>query len=102
MGGAERIVFAFGPLGETRQAVRLADGPDAVATAGEDLVWIGLMADVPDDPVARRVEDVMQRARQLDDAQSGAEMAPGRRHRIDHLGAKFIGELPKAFFGQFS
>ena len=36
------------------------------APAGEDLVRVGLVADVPDDAVARRVEHVVQRDRQLD------------------------------------
>ena len=43
---------------------------DAVAPPGEDLVRIGLVADIPDQPVARRVEDVMQRDGQLDHAQA--------------------------------
>ena len=55
--------------------------PDAVAPAGQDLVRIGLMADIPDQPVARRVEDVVQRDRQLDDAEAGAEMAAGDARR---------------------
>ena len=58
---------------------------DAVAPAGEDLVRIGLVADIPDQPVARRVEDVVQRDRQLDDAEPGAEMAAGDRDRGDRL-----------------
>ena len=65
---AEGVVFALRALGEARQAVRLAQGADPVAAAGEDLVRVGLVAHVPDQPVARRVEHVMQRHRQLDDA----------------------------------
>ena len=68
---------------------------DAVAAAGEDLVRIGLMADVPDDAVARRVEDVVQRDRQFDHAEAGAQMAAGDRDRIDGLGAQFVGDLPE-------
>ena len=51
------------------------------------------MADVPDQPVARRVEDIVQRDRELDDAEPGAEMAAGHRHRVDGLGAQFVGDL---------
>ena len=61
--GAERVVFALGALGEAGQAAAHAQRADAVAAAGEDLVRIGLMADVPDQPVARRVEHVVQRRR---------------------------------------
>jgi hypothetical protein len=56
MGGTERIVFALRPLGETGEAVALPQGPDAAAAAGQDLVRIGLVADIPDQPVTRRVE----------------------------------------------
>ncbi len=74
---AERVVFALGALGEAGQAAALAQRADAVAPAGQDLVRIGLVADVPDQPVARRVEDVVQRDGQLDDAE--ARRRDGRR-----------------------
>ena len=56
MGGAERIVFALAPLGEAGEPAALSQGADAVAPAGQDLVRIGLVADVPDQPVGRGVE----------------------------------------------
>ena len=71
---------------------------DAVAPAGQDLVRIGLMADVPDQPVARRVEDVVQRDGQLDDAKAGAEMPAGHRDGVDGLGAQFVGDLLELVF----
>ena len=82
---AERVVFALGALGEAGEPARLAQRADAVAPAGQDLVRIGLVADVPDQPVARRVEDVVERDRQLDHAEAGAEMAAGDRDRGDRL-----------------
>ena len=95
MRGAERIVFALGALGEAGQAAARAQRADAVAAAGEDLVRIGLMADVPDQAVARRVEDVVQRGGQFDDAEARAEMAAGDRNGIDGLLAQLVGDLPK-------
>ena len=71
---AERIVFAFRALGEAREPAALAQRADAVAAPGEDLVRIRLVADVPDQPVAWRVEDLMQRDGKFDDAEAGAEM----------------------------
>ena len=79
---------------------RLAQRADAVAPAGQDLVRIGLVADVPDQPVARRVEDVVERDRQLDHAEAGAEMAAGDRDRGDRLAAQLVGELPQLGFRQ--
>ena len=90
---AERIVFALGALGEAGQAAAHAQGADTVAAAGENLVRVGLVADVPDDAVARRVEQIMQRDRQLDYAEAGAEMAAGDRDGIDRLLTQLIGEL---------
>ena len=96
MGGAEGVVLALGAPGEAGQAAALAQRADAVAPAGQDLVRVGLVADVPDQPVARRVEDVVQRDRQLDDAEPGAEMAAGDRDGVDRLGAQLVGDLRAA------
>ena len=90
MRGAERVVLALGALGEAGQAAALAQGADAVAAAGQDLVRIGLVADVPDQPVARGVEDLVQGDGQLDDAEAGAQMAAGHRHRVDGLLAQLV------------
>ena len=97
---AERIVLALGPLGEAGQPAGLAQRPDPVAPAGQDLVGIGLMADIPDQLVLGRVEHVVQRHRQLDDAEPGAEMAAGDRDGIDRLGAQLVRQLAKAVLGQ--
>ena len=48
MCGTERIVLALGALGETGQPAALAQRTDTIAAAGEDLVRIGLVADIPD------------------------------------------------------
>ena len=95
MRGAERVVFALGALGEAGQAAARAQGADAVAAAGQDLVRIGLVADVPDQPVAGRIEHVVQRNRQLDHAKAGAEMAAGHRDGIDRLLAQLVRHLAK-------
>ena len=73
---------------------------DAVAPAGEDLVRIGLMADVPDDPVLRRIEDVMQRDGQFDDAEARAEMAAGDGNGVDRGAPKVLGDRAQVGFRQ--
>ena len=93
MGGAERVVFALRALGEAGESPALAQRVDAIAPTGEDLVRIGLMADVPDQPVARRVEDVVQRDGELDHAEPGAEVAAGDRNGADRFRAQLVGEL---------
>ena len=90
---AEWVVLALRAPGEARQPAGLAERPDPVAPAGQDLVRIGLVADVPDQAVARRVEDIVERDRQLDHAEPGAEMAAGDRDGRDRLPAELVGDL---------
>ena len=95
MRGAERIVFALGALGEPGQSAAGPQGADAVAAIGQDLVRIGLVADVPNQAVLGRVEDVVQRHRQLDHAEAGAEMAAGHGDSVDGLLAQLVRHLAK-------
>jgi len=53
MRSAERVVLALSALGEAGETAALAQRANAVAPAGQDLVWIGLVADVPDQPIVR-------------------------------------------------
>src|SRR3546814_7643029 len=79
MGCAERIIFAFGALGETGKPTPLPQGADAVAPPSENFVWIALMADIPDQPVMRCVENVMNGGGEFDHAKAGAQKI-GRAH----------------------
>ncbi len=90
MGRAEGIVGAFRTLGETAQAAALAQGADAIAAPGQDLVRIALVTDVPDDDVVWRIEHMMQRHGQFDHAQGRTQMAAGLRHHVDRLGAHLV------------
>ncbi len=56
---------------------------------------IGLVADIPNEPVFGRVEHVVQRDGQLDDAESSAEMPARRRDGADRFGSQFVGYLSK-------
>ncbi len=93
MRGAERVVFAFGALGEAGQAAALPQRANAVAPAGENFVRIGLVADIPDQPVRRRIEDIMQRDCQLDNAEPCTEMPAGLGDGVDSFGPQLVGEL---------
>ena len=68
---------------EAADAVDLAQRVEPVEAAGQQLVRVGLVAGVPDDPVARRLEQPVERERELDDAQRGAEVAAGRGDGAD-------------------
>ena len=74
---------------EAREPAAHAQRANAIAAAGQDLVRIGLVADVPDQPVVRRLENVVERDGQFDDAETRAQMAAGDGNRVDRFGAQF-------------
>jgi len=92
MRGAEGVVFGFAAPGKTRNATLLAQRGHGGAPARDDLVRIGLVADVPDDAVVRRVEHRMQRQRQFHRAQVGRQVAAGARNRLEHEATQFLGQ----------
>lgn len=85
--------YSLGATGETRQAARLAKGADAVTASGDDLVRIGLMAHVPDQPVVGGVEHGMDGDRQLHHAQRGPEMSACRGDRLDRFRPQLVRDL---------
>ena len=93
MAGAESVVFALGALGKTGDAAELAQGGHGLAPPGQNLVRIGLVADIPHQPVVRRVEHVVQGDGQLHRTQVGRQMAAGPAHAFDQEGAQLLGEL---------
>src|SRR5512132_1472627 len=93
MGRAERVVFALDAPREARQAAGLAQRADLSSPTRQNLVWICLMADVPNKSVARRVTDILQHYGELDNAKTGSKMTPGDRHGIDSLLPDFGSEL---------
>src|SRR5205085_3068649 len=90
---AETVVDALAALGETGKPAALPQRADAVAPPGDDLVRIGLMADIPDQFVAGGLEHVMTGNRQFANSQPRTEVASGHRHRRDRLLTKLVGEL---------
>ena len=57
---AKGIVFALGCLRESAQAAAGSQSLEAVPAAGQQFVGIGLMADIPDDLIPRRIEAVVK------------------------------------------
>src|SRR5262245_31782807 len=93
MRSAERVVFAFGTLGETGETAALPQRADAVTPAGENLVRIGLVTDVPDQSVGRSVKHIVKRDCQFDDAKPCTEMTSGPGDGVDGLMAQLVSEL---------
>ena len=91
----ERVVLALRAPGEARQPAALAQRADPLPAPGQDLVRIGLVADIPDQDVPRRVEHIVQRHRQLDHPETRPEMPARHRHRRDHLRPQLVRQLPQ-------
>mmetsp|Transcript_85589 Transcript_85589/g.238151 ORF Transcript_85589/g.238151 Transcript_85589/m.238151 type:complete len:669 (-) Transcript_85589:2867-4873(-) len=100
MAGAEGVVLALVTAREAADAAELAQPAHAVAPTGQHLVRVGLVADVPHQPVLRGVENVMQSYRQLDRAQVGAQVAAGAGDALQHIGANLVGQLLELGAGQ--
>ncbi len=92
MAHPEGVVFAFLALGERRHTVGLLDRVDLVAAPGQDLVRIGLVADVPHQPIVGRVVQVVQGDGELDHAEACAEVTAAAAHRLDQVGTQFVGD----------
>ena len=89
---AERVVLRLLALGEPGEAALGADGAEPLAAAGEQLVRVGLVADVEDEPVDAASEDVVQRDDELDRAERRAEVPAGLRAGRDDLVAELLAE----------
>ena len=98
--GAEGVVLALRPLGEAGQPASLAEGADPRAPAGQDLVRIALMADIPDQDVFGGIEQVVKGYGELDHSDPGPEVASGVGDRVDRLGAELVGEQLELPHGQ--
>ncbi len=98
---AEAVVLAFRAQHEAVEAIRLADGVEAVAPAGQQLMHIGLVADVEDKAIGRRIENGVQRDGQLDHAQIRPEMAAGLGQNGDEFVANLLGQLGKLLHRYF-
>ena len=90
--GAERIVRRLAAHREAGESAALADRAEALAAAGQNLVDVRLMADVPHQLVRRKVEHAMERERELDDAEVGSQVAAVDGTRADEKVANLARE----------
>ena len=81
-----QVVFRLGARRVARQSTRLAEAREGVEPTGDELVDVGLMAGVPHEWVTRRVEDPVQRERELDGPEVGAEVAAAGGDGVDQHG----------------
>ena len=82
MSHPESVIGAFLPFRKAGDTLLLAQGGHALATPGEDLVGIALMAHVPYQAVIRGVVDIVQGDGQFHRAEIGRQVAAGATHRL--------------------
>src|SRR6185312_4415024 len=87
---AEGIMLAFSAQHKAIQAARLADGRELLFTPREQLMHVALMADVEDEAVVRRVEDVVHGNRQLDDSEIWPDVPTSFGNTEDQTLANFL------------
>ena len=100
VGVLDPVVLGLGLARVAGQAALLAQRGELAGAAGEHLVHVRLVAGVPDDAVARGVEDTMDGHAQLDDAEVGAEVAAVGRDRADQQLADLLRELGQLLLGE--
>ena len=93
MAGAHDVVLGLEDRAERSEAAVLADGVELVAAPGQDLVRVGLVADVPEDLVARGVEQAVKGDGQLAGPEVGAEAATDVADRVDDQLVDLLGQL---------
>ena len=60
MRSTEGVIHTFITTRKTRDAIQLAQRAHLITTPCENFVRIGLVTNIPDDTIFRRIENVMQ------------------------------------------
>ena len=102
MACAEGVVGAFVHTREAADAAVGADGRELLSASGENLVSVGLMADIPDHFVVGGGEDVMQCYCQLDGAERRREMAGVSGQRVHNVVPQLASQFRKVGNGQLA
>ena len=97
----QRVVLAFPPVGETRDAAPLAKRLEAVAPPGQYLMPVCLVAHVEDQLVAGGVVEIVKRYDELGGAHRCAQVPPRFGGHLDDHVPDFADDLGKFFLAQF-
>src|SRR3954471_5548249 len=96
----ERVVLTFCAFGEARKTAALTNRTNPIPPPGQDLMGIRLMTYVPEDAVARGIKKVVQCDCELDDPETGAEMAACGSYGVDRLSPELVRHLRELIFAQ--
>ena len=82
MAGAEMIESAFTALEITGNSTLLPERIEIGVATGDQLVRIGLMADIPHHPIPVEVEGLIKSKSELDNAKAGSEVSSAVRNHF--------------------
>ncbi len=102
MANVEAVVLAFVALGKTAEAVDLTQRAEFRLAAGDQLVSVGLMPDVPYDAVAWSIKGSMQGEGQLNDAEVAGEMPSVFGDRLDNKPSDLLCQGRELLFGELA
>ena len=94
---AEGIVLTLCSTGKRGQTPALTHAEHFVPTPRQYFVGIGLVSHIPDQFVPGGIEHVVDSDRELDDTETGAQVATGLTDAIEQKQAQLIGQ-----FGELS
>ena len=89
MPDSEGVIFTFIPVGESADPVPLPVLPESFHPARQDLVGIGLVADVEDYPVRRGVVDIVDADGEVHCSEAGSKVAGIARTAFHDVSADF-------------
>src|SRR5271154_1705316 len=92
MGGTVTVMLAFRAQSEAAQSTSTSNRVESVLAARKKFVDIALMADVPNEFVLRRAEDVMKSEGQFHHTEVWPQMTPVPGQHGYKLPADFLGE----------
>jgi hypothetical protein len=95
MAGTEMVEVALRALEIPGDAVLLAQGVEVVETTGDQFVGVGLVPDVPNDPVPVEIKGLVQRQGELNDPETWSEMTTAGGHHLEVTIAYLTGDILK-------
>ena len=100
MSAVEHVVLRFLAPWEAADAAELTQRPELRVAPGQQLVDVGLVTRIPDDPVPWRLQDPVQRQSQLHDAERRAQMPARPRDGGNDALTDFGGQRVKFSFAE--
>ena len=101
MPDGELVVNAFFRIGKSAWPIGLTKVCERIFSAGDDFVGVALMSDIPEQFIIFKIEDVMQRQGQFNNAEIAGEMAAGFADGPENQPVNLVGQDLQLAWGQF-